>query len=291
MTATWRRMPANRRPRAAPRQSRGNAPVTGPDRNEPAPPNRRHWFRSMPTCPQMPPRVLMRSPHRHRARPRVPRLGPRTKHRAPARHAADCRASPPTYPANLSALHSPVAPAPLRPDVYVTTEPDGRWRGDCFARVSLHIRKQLRLRQMFDVTAFRRIHVKQQLSVLVALQSEPSSVVVTPESGRPLYTLVRAVHPHTVVEFRMPLGLFAVHLASAVRDNGTGRVVAPDRRGRVGRPDHRLGRRCGADAHRPRAAGGLSPARRLEKPLSAGATTARVLEPRLTLTNSHSSVH
>ncbi|GAY14884.1 O-methyltransferase [Mycobacterium sp. shizuoka-1] len=51
---------------------------------------------------------------------------------------------------------------------------------------------------------------------------------VTPESGQLLYTLVRAVRPALVVEFGMSLGLSALHLASAVRDNGTGRVVTTE---------------------------------------------------------------
>ncbi|TGD87592.1 methyltransferase [Mycolicibacterium sp. CH28] len=51
---------------------------------------------------------------------------------------------------------------------------------------------------------------------------------VTPESGRLLYALVRAARPQIVVEFGMSLGLSAIHLASAVRDNGVGRVVTTE---------------------------------------------------------------
>ncbi|BBZ46451.1 O-methyltransferase [Mycobacterium parmense] len=53
-------------------------------------------------------------------------------------------------------------------------------------------------------------------------------IPVTPEAGRLLYSLVRATKPATVVEFGMSFGLSAVHLASAVRDNGTGRVVTTE---------------------------------------------------------------
>ncbi|HWT47505.1 MAG TPA: class I SAM-dependent methyltransferase [Mycobacterium sp.] len=53
-------------------------------------------------------------------------------------------------------------------------------------------------------------------------------IPVTPEAGRLLYALVRATHPTTVVEFGMSFGISAVHLASAVRDNGTGRVVTTE---------------------------------------------------------------
>jgi predicted O-methyltransferase YrrM len=53
-------------------------------------------------------------------------------------------------------------------------------------------------------------------------------IPVTPEAGRLLYTLVRATRPATVVEFGMSFGISAVHLAAAVRDNGTGRVVTTE---------------------------------------------------------------
>jgi predicted O-methyltransferase YrrM len=51
---------------------------------------------------------------------------------------------------------------------------------------------------------------------------------VTPEAGRLLYALVRAAKPSTIVEFGMSLGISAIHLASAVRDNGAGRVVTTE---------------------------------------------------------------
>ena len=51
---------------------------------------------------------------------------------------------------------------------------------------------------------------------------------VTPDAGRLLYALVRAARPATVVEFGMSLGISAIHLASAVRDNGSGRVVTTE---------------------------------------------------------------
>ncbi|WP_374023522.1 O-methyltransferase [Mycobacterium sp. HNNTM2301] len=53
-------------------------------------------------------------------------------------------------------------------------------------------------------------------------------IPVTPEAGRLLYALVRATRPATVVEFGMSFGISAVHLASAVRDNGAGRVVTTE---------------------------------------------------------------
>jgi predicted O-methyltransferase YrrM len=53
-------------------------------------------------------------------------------------------------------------------------------------------------------------------------------IPVTPEAGRLLYSLVRATRPATIVEFGMSFGISALHLASAVRDNGAGRVVTTE---------------------------------------------------------------
>lgn len=53
-------------------------------------------------------------------------------------------------------------------------------------------------------------------------------IPVTPEAGRLLYSLVRSTRPTTVVEFGMSFGISAIHLASAVRDNGSGRVVTTE---------------------------------------------------------------
>ncbi|KGI68538.1 class I SAM-dependent methyltransferase [Mycolicibacterium rufum] len=51
---------------------------------------------------------------------------------------------------------------------------------------------------------------------------------VTPDAGRLLYALVRAAKPATVVEFGMSLGISALHLAAAVRDNGHGHVITTE---------------------------------------------------------------
>jgi predicted O-methyltransferase YrrM len=53
-------------------------------------------------------------------------------------------------------------------------------------------------------------------------------IPVTPEAGRLLYALARATKPVTVVEFGMSFGISALHLASAVRDNGAGRVITTE---------------------------------------------------------------
>jgi predicted O-methyltransferase YrrM len=53
-------------------------------------------------------------------------------------------------------------------------------------------------------------------------------IPVTPEAGQLLYSLVRATRPQTVVEFGMSFGISAIHLAAAVRDNGTGQVITTE---------------------------------------------------------------
>src|SRR6201992_1287068 len=54
------------------------------------------------------------------------------------------------------------------------------------------------------------------------------STRVTPNAARLLYSLVRPTRPATVVEFGMSFGISAVHLAAAVRDNGSGRGVTTE---------------------------------------------------------------
>jgi predicted O-methyltransferase YrrM len=53
-------------------------------------------------------------------------------------------------------------------------------------------------------------------------------IPVSPEGGRLLYTLIRASRPATVVEFGTSFGISTIHLAAAVRDNGTGRVISTE---------------------------------------------------------------
>ncbi|TXS45035.1 methyltransferase [Streptomyces sp. uw30] len=51
---------------------------------------------------------------------------------------------------------------------------------------------------------------------------------ISTAGGELLYNLVRAVRPATVVEFGMSYGISTLYLASAVRDNGTGRVITTE---------------------------------------------------------------
>ena len=53
-------------------------------------------------------------------------------------------------------------------------------------------------------------------------------IPITPEAGRLVYALVRASRPATIVEFGMSFGISGIHLASAVRDNGSGRVITTE---------------------------------------------------------------
>lgn len=51
---------------------------------------------------------------------------------------------------------------------------------------------------------------------------------VSPEGGRLLYALVRAIRPATVVEFGTSFGVSTLYLAAAVRDNGAGHVTTTE---------------------------------------------------------------
>nr|WP_296777187.1 class I SAM-dependent methyltransferase [Rhodococcus sp. (in: high G+C Gram-positive bacteria)] len=51
---------------------------------------------------------------------------------------------------------------------------------------------------------------------------------IDPDAGQLLYSLIRATRPETVVEFGTSFGISTLHLAAAVRDNGTGRVVTTE---------------------------------------------------------------
>jgi predicted O-methyltransferase YrrM len=51
---------------------------------------------------------------------------------------------------------------------------------------------------------------------------------ITPEVGELLYVLVLARRPGTVVEFGASLGFSTIHLAAAVRDLGSGRLITTE---------------------------------------------------------------
>ncbi|KUF13265.1 O-methyltransferase [Streptomyces silvensis] len=51
---------------------------------------------------------------------------------------------------------------------------------------------------------------------------------ISAQGGRLLYNLIRAARPATVVEFGTSFGISTLHLAAAVRDNGTGEVISTE---------------------------------------------------------------
>jgi predicted O-methyltransferase YrrM len=53
-------------------------------------------------------------------------------------------------------------------------------------------------------------------------------MAVAPEVGKLIYLLVRARRPSLVVEFGTSLGLSALHIASALRDNNFGRLITTE---------------------------------------------------------------
>lgn len=86
-------------------------------------------------------------------------------------------------------------------------------------------------RQQMDLLHERRDEFERLSSASAQERADAFSdlyIPVTPEAGRLLYALVRATRPTTVVEFGMSFGISAIHLASALRDNGTGRLVTTE---------------------------------------------------------------
>ena len=51
---------------------------------------------------------------------------------------------------------------------------------------------------------------------------------VSPETGRLLYLLVRAIKARVIVEFGTSFGLSTLHLAAGLKDNGGGRVIGSE---------------------------------------------------------------
>jgi predicted O-methyltransferase YrrM len=63
---------------------------------------------------------------------------------------------------------------------------------------------------------------------LLADLLEDAYIPVGPDVGRFLYQLVRLKRPRLVVEFGTSLGISAIHIAAALRDNGIGRLVTTE---------------------------------------------------------------
>lgn len=63
---------------------------------------------------------------------------------------------------------------------------------------------------------------------LLADVLEDAYIPVGPGVGRFLYQLVRLKRPRLVVEFGTSLGISAIHIAAALRDNGMGRLITTE---------------------------------------------------------------
>jgi predicted O-methyltransferase YrrM len=110
-------------------------------------------------------------------------------------------------------------------------------------------------------------------------------------SGRFLYNLVRMQGSHTVVEFGMSFGISTIHLAAAVRDNGSGRVITTEQdAGKVQRGSEHLTEAGLLDVVEIRAGDALETLRDLDGPVDLlfldgwkllYLPVLRLLEPRL----------
>jgi len=83
-----------------------------------------------------------------------------------------------------------------------------------------------------DEAADRRLRPAADFAAMTAQErADAAAEIYMPISaagGRLLYALVRAVKPATVVEFGTSFGISTLHLAAAVRDNGTGQVITTE---------------------------------------------------------------
>ncbi|WP_326846135.1 O-methyltransferase [Streptomyces kaniharaensis] len=57
---------------------------------------------------------------------------------------------------------------------------------------------------------------------------EEAALPVDPQVGTYLYQMVRALRPSLVVEFGTSFGISTLYIATALRDNGTGRVIGSE---------------------------------------------------------------
>src|SRR5215469_16668785 len=53
-------------------------------------------------------------------------------------------------------------------------------------------------------------------------------LAVSPDTGRLLYMLARAIGARAIVEFGTSFGISTIHLAAALRDNGGGRLIGTE---------------------------------------------------------------
>jgi predicted O-methyltransferase YrrM len=83
-----------------------------------------------------------------------------------------------------------------------------------------------------DEAASRRLGPAADFAAMTAQdRADAAAEIYMPVSaagGRLLYALIRAAKPAAVVEFGTSFGISTLHLAAAVRDNGTGRVITTE---------------------------------------------------------------
>ena len=97
-------------------------------------------------------------------------------------------------------------------------------------RVEAAINRMFALAEQDDATAARLGGLAPETTPHQELADIAAGIYmpISAEGGKLLYNLVRAIRPATVVEFGMSFGISTLHLAAAVRDNGTGRVITTE---------------------------------------------------------------
>lgn len=104
--------------------------------------------------------------------------------------------------------------APLLDRLFTVAEADAPMSSPAFASMS----NEERYRRMRDKTAYRELY-----SDLKAF-----ALPVSRDTGRLLYMLARSTGARSIVEFGTSFGLSTLHLASALRDNGGGRLITTE---------------------------------------------------------------
>jgi predicted O-methyltransferase YrrM len=85
----------------------------------------------------------------------------------------------------------------------------------------------------------RRMQLEQEAAAKAAGNGHPDEetllsirnrtfMAIAPEVGRLFYLLVRSHKPSRIVEFGTSFGLSAIHLAAALRDNGSGHLITTE---------------------------------------------------------------
>lgn len=114
-----------------------------------------------------------------------------------------------------SLLEAPIAPIIER----LFAEDDAYWSGGSDAmRYWSDLSVDERQHRLHSKTGYRALYA--------ALRDAP--LAVSRETGRLLYMLARGTGVHTIVEFGASFGLSTLHLASALKDSGGGRLITTE---------------------------------------------------------------